>query len=265
MTLYFDTCVLPRSHLETARLYRGLYGPSLGIELLPMFDLPGWERNLRRNLPLLQEGPLYFHEPVFGVEHTAPEGSPAWEASMYHLRLTAKYAQILHPEIMVYHLNNHPVPEDRRDEALRITLENRDKLRGMFPDVRLVTENTGSRRDGTQLLDQQEFTDLARDGHWDVLVDVGHANLNGWDLPRLIDDLKDNIRAFHLHNNDGKHDLHNRIGIGTLDFPALIRKIAATVPDAGLVVEYVRPTLHGVALAQDLAEVTNLYRSCTAD
>ncbi len=98
MNLYIDTCVLPRCQLETGRIYREKYGPGLGFELLPMFDIPDFEDNLRRNLDLFASGPLLFHEPVWGVEHTAPKGSDAYEESMHHIRLTRKYAKILHPE-----------------------------------------------------------------------------------------------------------------------------------------------------------------------
>ena len=108
MRLYIDTCVLPRCRLETAAVYRERFGPELGFELLPMFDIPEWEENLKQNLSLFQEGPLTFHEPVWGVEHTALPGTPGWQESMYHLQLTRKYADLLHPSSMVVHLNNCP-------------------------------------------------------------------------------------------------------------------------------------------------------------
>ena len=115
MRLYIDTCVLPRCRLETAAVYRERFGPELGFELLPMFDIPEWEENLKQNLSLFQEGPLTFHEPVWGVEHTALPGTPGWQESMYHLQLTRKYADLLHPSSMVVHLNNCPVPIRRSD------------------------------------------------------------------------------------------------------------------------------------------------------
>ena len=36
MNMLIDTCVLPRSRLETAKIYRERFGPSLGFELLMM-------------------------------------------------------------------------------------------------------------------------------------------------------------------------------------------------------------------------------------
>ena len=253
MNLFIDTCVLPRSQLEKGRFYREHFGSRLGFELLPMFDLPDFTDNLDRNLELLSGGPLMFHEPVWGVEHSAPKGSCAYEESMHHLRLTKKYADILHPAGMVVHLSNCLIPAGAGDKMLETSLRNLEEMQAWFPGVPLLVENTGIRAERTQLLDQAAYTDLCRSRNFQVLIDVGHANANGWDLPKLVSDLRDRIAGFHLHNNDGVHDLHDRIRSGTLDFPALIRLIDRLVPDAPRVIEYTRPSFHGPVLAEDIA------------
>ncbi len=258
MNLFLDTCVLPRLRLEEALAYREAFGGDLGFELLPMFDMPGFEDNLRKNLSFLENVPLTFHEPVWGVEHTAPRGTPAWAESMYHLELTKKYADILHPRYMVYHLSNCPIPPAGKDRMLRTSLENMEATRALFPGCTLLLENNGIRRDGTLLVDMEEFTALCLERQADVIIDVGHANANGWDLFRLIGDLKDRIRGFHLHNNDGIHDLHNRLRDGTIDFRKLIPFIVRTVPEAYLVIEYTRPELHGEPLREDILYLRQL-------
>lgn len=258
MTIYIDTCVLPRAQLQTGRVYRERCGNHIGFELLMMFDLPGFEQNLAENLDLFRKGPLMFHEPVWGVEHSASRGSKAWEEGMYHLRLTRKYAEILHPASMVYHLNNCAVPAEARDRALRNALENLAEVRDMFPGVELLVENTGTKADGTMLLDQREFTDLCRGEKFPVLIDLGHAGANGWDIQRLIRDLRDQIRGFHLHNNDGMHDLHNRLTDGVLDYRELIPYMDLLVPDAPRVIEYSRPAYHGEPLFQDIETLEKL-------
>lgn len=258
MNIYIDTCVLPRSQLETGRVYRERFGTSLGFELLMMFDLKDFEENLKQNLSLFEEGPLLFHEPVWGVEHTAPRGSAAWEEGMYHLRLTKKYAEILHPSAMVCHLNNGPVPPGEKHILLQTALENMEEMRDMFPGVRLLTENAGMRAEGTQLLDQQEFTDLCRSRRMPVLIDVGHANANGWDLETLILDLADLIGGFHLHNNDGVRDLHGRLREGTLDIASLVSLIQRAALNVPRVIEYIHPRYHGEPLLSDIAYLQSL-------
>ena len=259
MNLYIDTCVLPRSQLQTGRIYRERYS-SLGFELLMMFDLPDFEENLKQNLDLFKEGPLIFHEPVWGVEHSAPKGSKAWEDGMYHLRLTQKYAEILQPAAMVVHLNNCPVRPGKKDEMLRNALQNIEEMQEMFPAVTFLYENTGTKADGTILLNQAEFTDLCRGRNFPVLIDVGHANANGWDIRKLVRDLQDQIRGFHLHNNDGVHDFHNRLQDGTIDYSKLIPYLDEMVPDAYRVIEYTRPVNHGEPLLEDIGTLIDYSR-----
>ena len=244
--------------MEEGRLYRERYGPSLGFELLAMFDLEDFEDNLKQNLDLFAGGPLLFHEPVWGVEHTAPKGSSLWEEGMYHIRLTAKYAEILHPAAMIYHLNNCPVPEQDRKRMLRTSLESLEEMRELFPGVPLLVENVGVRSWNTMLLDQEEFTALCREKQFPVVIDVGHANANGWDLKKLIEDLHPQIRAYHLHNNDGVQDLHNRLRNGTIDFASLLPHINRLTPDAMRVIEYSRPVYHGKPLLEDIAYLQSL-------
>ena len=261
MSIYIDTCVLPRSRLETGKIYRERFGKGLGFELLMMFDLPDFEENLRQNLDLFAGGPLIFHEPVWGVEHSAPRGSAEWEAGMYHLRLTKKYAEILHPALMVCHLNNCPIRPGEEERMLKTALDNLEEMRDMFPDVPLLVENTGTRTDGTMLLNQAEFTDLCRDRKLPVLIDVGHANANGWDLRKLIGDLGPQTRGFHLHNNDGIHDLHNRLTDGTLDLRELVPWMDRMAPGVPRVIEYCRTELHGEPLLQDIQTLRELSAS----
>ena len=259
MIICVDTCVLPRCQLEEGRLYRDAFGKELGFELLPMFDLPAFEADLKKNLALFAEGPLFFHEPVWGVEHTAEKGSPAWEESMFHLRLTQKYARILRPEKMVFHLNNGPVDPARKALLLRNSLENLEEMRTLFPDTEMLVENTGIRSEGTQLLNQAEFTGLCRERGFGVLIDVGHANANGWDLCALIHDLRGQIGGFHLHNNDGVRDLHHRLRDGTIDFQKLVCRIKQDAPDVPCVMEYTQPDHHGAPLLDDIRYLLTLF------
>ena len=260
MKLYIDTCVMPRCRLEEAVIYRQNCGADLGFELLPMFDLPEFEENLCRNLSVFAEGPLIFHEPVWGVEHTARRGSPAWEESMHHLKLTRRYAEILHPTHLIYHFNNCAVSAARKQEMLDTSLENLENMRALFPEQEILAENTGIRKNSTMMLDQDEFTELCREQDLNVLVDVGHAHANGWDLDRLLRDMGTRIRGFHLHNNDGVHDLHNRINDGTLAFDRLMPLICQIVPQAFWVIEYTRPVYNRGPVWEDVEQMKR-YRT----
>ncbi|MBR0256276.1 MAG: hypothetical protein IJQ58_00935, partial [Synergistaceae bacterium] len=169
--IYINTCVLPRCQLETAKIYREAFGDKVCFELLPMFDLSAFEANLEANIDFFREGTVCFHEPVFCVEHSAPKGSPAYEEAMHHIMLTKKYADILHPVHMVYHLNNCAVTPETKDSMLATSLENLAEIRGIFEGVQIVIENVGTDVKGDKLLDQEEFTGLCREKGFDVLID----------------------------------------------------------------------------------------------
>ena len=252
MKIYINTCVLPRCRLETAKIYREAFGDKVCFEILPMFDLPDFESNLEANIDFLREGPVSFHEPVFCVEHSAPKGSPEYEETMRHIMLTKKFADILHPVHIVYHLNNCKVTPETKGSMLKTSLENLEEIREIFSGVQIVIENVGTEVKGDRLLDQEEFTALCREKNFDVLIDVGHANANSWDIRRLIHDLRTQIRAYHLHNNDGVHDLHNRLNDGTINFAELMPYIRSETPDARIIIEYIRPEYHGQPLTEDI-------------
>jgi len=260
--LLINTCVFGAERFSDVRDYIAAYGNRIGFEILAMFDLPDFEDRLRENLDLLAGCSISFHGPVYCAEHSAPRGSAEYEETMWHVRKTLEYARILHSEHFVMHLNNCRVDPAARDRMLANALDNYRELRelcGAF-GCRVFVENTGTKLQGNVLLDQDEFTDLCRRERFDVLIDIGHANANGWDLYRLIDDLAPQIRAYHLHNNDGIHDLHNRLHDGTIDFTPLMQTIRRRTPDADLIIEYTRRDLAGPTLHEDIREMLT-YKS----
>ncbi len=256
-TIYVNTCLFGAKKMPLIGDYIKRYPGRIGFEILAMFDLPDFEPALEAALPVLETCPISFHGPVFFVEHSAPKGSKLYEESMWHVRKTAEFAKRLHSSHFTMHLNNCVVEEGRKEEMLRNALDNYKELEEMFGafGCRIFVENTGIRLKKEMLLDQDEFTQLCIDRKFDVLIDVGHAHANGWDLPALIHDLKGQVRAYHLHNNDGMHDQHNRLHDGTLDFDALLETILRETPEAELIIEYTRPEMEGDGLRQDIEEL----------
>lgn len=258
-TLYINTCVFGASGLERIPELIRRYPGRIGFEVLSMFDLAVFEPALRGVLDNLAAVPVSFHGPVYEAEHSAARGSAAYERTMFHVRKTLEYARLLHSTHFTMHLNNCTVLPEEKDRMLRNALDNYEELCGLFDPFgcRIFVENTGTRLQGNVLLDQAEFTDLCRDRKFDVLIDIGHAHANGWDIPKLIEDLKDRIRAYHLHNNDGLHDQHRRLHDGTMDFDAVYEKIRRETPDADLIIEYISPVLSGPELEEDFQDLLN--------
>ncbi len=255
-----NTCVFGPGKLSRIRTYSDRYGDALGFEVLAKFDLADFEEELKGALPVLEKHRISFHGPVYGAEHSARRGSPEYEETMRHIRKTLPYARYLGSSHLVFHLNNCRVLPEKRQEMLENALDSYEEVRDLFGafGCRIFVENTGIALQGNVLLDQEEFTDLCRQRGFDVLVDIGHAHANGWDLGRLVLDLKDQIRAFHLHNNDGRRDLHNRIHDGTLDFDAFRALIDRECPGAERTIEYTRPALEENGLDEDIRDMLGL-------
>lgn len=255
--VYVNTCVYGAEKLPLIEDYRRRYGDRIGFEVLSMFDLPDFEPQLNRCLETLKSCPVSFHGPVFCAEHSAPKGSAAYEETMWHIRKTEEYARILKSSHLTMHLNNCVVDESRKQEMLKNALENYKELEDLFGDFgcRIFVENTGTKIQNNILLNQQEFTELCIRKNFEVLIDVGHAAANSWDIPALIHDLKDRIRAYHLHNNDGVHDQHLRLHEGVIDFGALMETIRRETPDAERIIEYIRREQEGEGLRQDIEEL----------
>ena len=261
--VFINTCVFGVKKMPLIKDYVERYRDDIGFEILSMFDLPDFEQALINAVPYFETQQISFHGPVFFTEHSAPKGTKAYESSMWHVNKTFEYAKRLGSRHFVMHLNNCTVIPSKKEEMLYNALENYKELEEMFGaiDCSIYVENTGTRLERTMLLDQEEFIDLCRDKKFDVLIDVGHAHCNGWDLKHVIKSLSGQIKTYHLHNNDGLHDLHSRIHDGTLDFDDLMNTILELTPDADLVVEYTRPNLEGPGLHEDFMEILNLSRS----
>lgn len=89
------------------------------------------------------------------------------------------------------------------------------------------------------LFDQQQFLRLFRDiPALHCVLDVGHAIVTGMDIGVIQQTLKERICAYHLHNNDGLHDLHDRLRAGVFDWTEFAKNCALYTPGATGVLEY---------------------------
>ena len=59
-----------------------------------------------------------------------------------------------------------------------------------------------------------------------ICVDSGHCHLNGLDVAEVIRGCGDLLVETHFHDNHGQRDEHNPLGVGTIDWPAIIRALA---------------------------------------
>lgn len=197
----------------------------IGVEVFPLFHDPEFEDALTLQMNALEGLPISFHGPYYQAEHSAPEGTEEFERTMRMVRKTLDYSRLLKSRYLVYHHNNVRVDPEKKDEMIRISWHNYQLVKEMFRPygIAVAVENVGVHERGNVLFEQDAFTWLCRREQCPVLIDIGHAHANGWDLPKLMTDLRGQIISYHLHNNDGHHDSHQRIHNGTLDFGAFLR------------------------------------------
>lgn len=74
------------------------------------------------------------------------------------------------------------------------------------------------------------------------LLDVGHAHINHWNIPEVIDRIGERLCAFHLHDNNGGGDAHLPIGQGSIAWDPVFAAMRQLPKDVIYVMEYAAGT-----------------------
>jgi len=265
MNLLISTNMYTIGRLSMVLKYLSEFQGKAGVEVFPLYHDPAYEKELGACIPEFSKVPISFHGPYYETEHSAPKGSEACEQAMKFIRQTVSDCVRLNSKYVVFHHNNCRVSAEEKRTMIKNSCENYRELQNMFAehDIPVVVENAGVIDRGNMMFDQAEFTELCKKEKYPVLIDIGHAHANGWDLSGLIHDLKDQIVAYHIHNNDGLHDSHRRIHDGTLDFDRFVHDYMENTPDADIVLEY-SPEVSSdeEGIRSDLSELVRIFSPC---
>lgn len=240
MSILISTSMYSSENFKNILHFIEKYNGKVGIEIFPRFDEPEFEGVLRECLPVLKRVPISIHEPYFEVEHTADFNTKQYRITMHRLSSMIKYGSIMGCEYIVYHHNNCAVPDHKKEKLLKISQDNLHEVSQLLLPygIKVAIENAGTIAKNTMLLNEQEFIALCKESVCNVVLDLGHINVNGWNLRNVISALKNKIVAYHIHNNYGGTDEHNRIFDGTLDFNDFLQNYFELTPKANLVIEY---------------------------
>lgn len=242
MDVLLSTNMYDKGMLKRVLKYLLEFKGRIGVEVFPLFQDAGYEDELINCMKVLETIPSSFHGPYYRAEHSAFKGSEEYVRTMDYVRKTLEYCKKLNSKYMVFHHNNCKVKKEHREEMIRNSCENFREMEKLFGEAQIpvYVENAGVMDRGNMLFNQEEFIALCKNEKYRVLIDIGHAHANGWNLSDTMEALKDQIKAYHIHNNDGIHDDHNRIMDGTLDFDKFISDYRRFTPEADFVVEYSR-------------------------
>lgn len=212
------------------------------IEL--MLDGAGWDGFPRRKKELAsmlgKKGIGYsVHVPVWDVNLTS-ECSYIRDAVLESYKESIVFAAMLDARHVVLHPGFRSDPHFSAETGRKRARAAIEELLEFNRDYRqlLLVENIGS--PSASIFSQAEYADFLSglSGEVGYIVDIGHAFLNGWDIPSLLGGIKDRLFALHLHDNDGRRDAHLPLGEGVIDWKKIFTALKLTGQEVELILEY---------------------------
>ncbi len=209
-----------------------------------MLDGPEWDEFENRAgdiARMLGAKPFAFsvHTPAWDMNLTS-ENAQARKAALEAYQSSIVFAAsiraghvVIHPGFCQTPAFDKKAARERAAEAIGALC----RFNGSY-GTRLLVENVGNAE--TSIFTQEEFIRFfkAFGGGVGCLLDVGHANMCGWDLPETIARLRPLLYAVHLHDNDGGADSHLPIGEGTVPWKSVFRALSGCRPELRLILEY---------------------------
>lgn len=166
----------------------------------------------------------------------------------------------------VIHTNgpiSEPLSADRSDDLRKIIAERLFRFQEICvkEGVNMLVENLGFGGGLFTLFNEQQFLQLFDDNcNLNCLVDTGHAAIENFDIYRIQETLGSRLQAYHLHDNNGIDDQHNRIESGVIDWNRFYEGAARFTPDADYVFEYKQSAVTSI---QDfVSDAQKLTKSC---
>lgn len=236
--------------------------PDLGIELFPLFHKEGYEEILAKYEDELKKHPLSCHEQYYEADNSAEPDTALYKKTEIYFQKTLSLCRRLDIRHIVLHYNNRIVPESASEKSKMLALA-KSRLSHITEaaksnGVSVLVENTGVPVCCNVLLNEAEFIHECKSCGHKVLIDIGHALCNKWNMEYVISELKEQIAAYHIHNNDGIHDSHRRMHDGKGDLESFKRSYLKHTPKADLILEYtVREKDDISGIEEDIRE---LYR-----
>lgn len=93
--------------------------------------------------------------------------------------------------------------------------------------IRLAIENIYGGRFYSQIDELIALVEEVNLENVGFCLDVGHANVDGVDIPATIQRMGKKLYEVHLHDNNGKKDQHLPIGFGTVNWIEVIEALNA--------------------------------------
>lgn len=177
---------------------------------------PAWDTNLVSQMAELREATWKLH--VDSLEFAAQIG--------------AKQV-VLHPGF-------YGSPAFDKKEAQQRAMELTAKIADIAKSLglKLAFENVGYHGQSLFTADEYACALNGIDETVGYLIDVGHANINGWDVPALIRRVAPRLCGLHIHDNNGNSDQHLPIGDGTMEWNSIYEAMGEVPAACEFILEY---------------------------
>lgn len=220
---------------------------NVGPELSMFSDRPEFMKRLKEQKDRFADYAVTFHGPYMEVEATSPLDSKEHQKMIDAYRMAFEVYHFFGAKSIVMHTNQRGFLPEEKEEYQRNVIETICEIgqEAEKAGVCLLVENVGEIIYQNMLFGEDEFIELFQKIPSSVgcLIDIGHAILNRWDLEHVIRSLKDRIQSYHLHNNDGKGDIHRPLFeehmlLSREDLRRLFRCMEKETPQADWILEY---------------------------
>lgn len=220
-----------------------------GVELSMFSDKREYTKRLKEQVNRFRKFNVTFHGPFVEVEASSPLSSEE------HKKIINAYAEafeiykMFSANSIVMHTNQRAFRIEEKEQLQKNVLATIHEIARMAfqAGTNLLVENVGEIIHSNMLFDEDEFISMFDQipPHVGCLIDVGHANINRWDMERVIKTLGSRIKAYHLHNNNGKEDSHRPIFEEGMQINAeqLFSWMEKYTPEADWILEYA-PGIH---------------------
>lgn len=227
--------------------------PEIGIEVYAEIGCDyHWDLMLPKVLQG-RTGLFTVHGPFLNLDLSSPELDYPMIRAFYEwtFRLCQKY----HADHCVCHpYGYYPRGKMSAEEIVlreKLSVErviDLNRLAGEY-GVKMLVENMYY-KDG--LLDQEGFERLFLPvEELNFLIDIGHVNVQNWDVDTMFAHMSSRIKAYHINDNDGSDDSHIMAFEGIFDWEKFFRYYKQYTPEATMVCEYMNATIEEIMASVD--------------
>lgn len=257
---YISTLMCGNSHVGFLDKVLSKLSFPVGIEYF-CFELNDSEKaamyTLRRHYEARE---AIMHAPMVNTEGTSEYGTEEYNSLIDVYRQTIRMCRDFKVNELVFHCNERIISREVADRLRCNSISNAVDLSGVCANdgIKLLVETLALPVKGFPLFTDKQYVQAVKANDLFAIIDVGHVNVNGYNLEYLTKSLGNRVREYHLHNNDGKDDSHKGIFEGTFDYEQFAYLYKKYTHDAKLVFEYGDMQRTPESVAQDVEYIKKI-------